>query len=114
MSKRAVIFSAAAIAMSMVAVHAMAGDVEAGKAKAPICFGCHGVNGEGRDPTGDLPVYPAIRGQREAYFIQSVKEYKKGVRKNEVMGAIAKGLQDEEIADLAAYYATLTCDEPAN
>ena len=84
-----------------------AGDPQAAKAKVPLCLGCHGLNGEGKDPTQGQPAFPALAGQREAYFIKAINEYKNGDRKDPLMGAIAKALTDADVANLAAYYATL-------
>ncbi len=84
-----------------------AGDVEAGKAKSIICSGCHGPDGMGADPTETQPVFPMIAGQREAYAIQAITEYKTGKRKDALMTPVSKGLSEEDIANLAAYYATL-------
>ncbi|RMD70219.1 MAG: cytochrome c [Gammaproteobacteria bacterium] len=80
---------------------AQAGDPEAGKAKSMMCAGCHGPKGEGN------PVNPKIAGMPEKDFIAALKAYKSGERKHPSMNAIAKGLSDEDIANLAAYYATL-------
>ena len=84
-----------------------AGDAEAAKAKLPLCVGCHGAQGEGKPPAGDLPAYPALAGQIEAYLVTSVTAYKNDQRVDPVMGAIAKALSDEDIANLAAYFAAL-------
>lgn len=81
---------------------ALAGNVEAGKAKAEDCVDCHGADGKGDadDPT--------IAGMAEDKFIQAMKEYQSGLRtKSKKMTKQAKRLSDEDIADLAAYYATL-------
>ena len=78
-----------------------AGDVAAGKAKASACAGCHGVNGEGKDKN------PALAGKAEAEFVQALKDYKSGARKNGVMKTFATPLSDPDMANLAAYYASL-------
>lgn len=84
-----------------------AGDAAAGKAKAPLCAGCHGVNGEGKPAANGQPAFPALAGQIEDYLVKSVKDYRSDARVDPLMGAIAKGLSDEDIANLAAYYASL-------
>lgn len=83
------------------------GDPEAAKAKLPLCVGCHGPSGEGKDAAQNQPAYPALAGQREAYFIKAANAYKSDERKDPIMSAIAKGLSDADIANLAAYYASL-------
>jgi cytochrome c553 len=78
-----------------------AGDAQAGKAKAASCGGCHGANGEGVKPN------PALAGMKEDKFVQAMKEYKSGKRANPVMKGMAGQVDDKDIANLAAYYASL-------
>lgn len=77
------------------------GDAQAGKAKAAGCAGCHGANGEGKKPN------PAIAGKPESQFVQALQEYKSGKRTNPVMKGLASGMSDQDMANLAAYYASL-------
>jgi cytochrome c553 len=86
---------------------AIAGDAAAGALKAPLCMGCHGVNGEGKAAANGQPAFPALAGQIEGYFIKSMNDYKNDVRVDPLMSAISKGLTDDDIANLAAYYAGL-------
>jgi len=78
-----------------------AGNVEAGKAKAAACVGCHGANGQG------VPPNPALKGKTEDELVEAMKDYKSGKRNNAVMKAFAAPLNDQDIANLAAYYASL-------
>lgn len=78
-----------------------AGDAQAGKAKSDPCAGCHGSNGEG---TGSAP---ALAGKPEDQFVAAIGEYKSGKRGNAIMKSFAKKLADEDVANLAAYYASL-------
>ena len=94
------VFSAAVLA---VASHtAIAGDAAAGKAKSATCAGCHGANG-----ISAVPTYPNLKGQKEAYLIQTLTGFRDGTRKNATMNAMAKPLSDADIANLAAYYSSL-------
>lgn len=77
---------------------AHAGDASAGKAKSENCANCHGDNGKEE---------PAIAGMDEAKFIQDMKAYQSGERNNKKMKKATAALSDADIADLAAYYATL-------
>ena len=77
------------------------GDAQAGKAKAASCAGCHGANGEGRSPN------PAIAGKPEGPFVEAMEQYKSGKRTNPVMMGLASKLSEQDIANLAAYYASL-------
>ena len=80
------------------------GDAEAGKALAANCSGCHGENGEGMDPN------PPIAGLEEAKHVQMLKEYKDGTREDPMMQMFVSQLSDEDMANIAAYYATLGAD----
>lgn len=81
---------------------AQAGDAQAGEAISATCAACHGADG-----IGTLPIYPVIAGQYEDYLVHSLKAYRDGERKNIVMGGMAAALSDEDIKNLAAYYASL-------
>jgi cytochrome c553 len=78
-----------------------AGDAQAGKAKAAACAGCHGANGQGVAPN------PALAGKSEDQLAQAMQDYKSGKRPNAMMKGLVAGLSDQDIANLAAYYASL-------
>lgn len=78
-----------------------AGDAQAGKAKAGACAGCHGANGEGKKP------YPVLAGKSESEIVQALQDYKSGKRANPIMKSFATPLSDQDMANLAAYYASL-------
>ncbi|WP_371187304.1 cytochrome c [Thalassotalea maritima] len=86
----------------MMAAPAMAADIEAGKAKAAVCAACHGAEG-----VSAVPMYPNLAGQKEAYIAKQLKDFKAGTRKDPVMAPMAMPLTDADIANLAAYYASL-------
>ena len=81
---------------------AFAQNVNNGKDKAGMCATCHG-------PTGlsQLPNAPHLAGQPAIYLVEQMKNYRSGKRPNEVMAVIAKPLTDQEIDDLAAWYASI-------
>ena len=81
-------------------------DPEAGKIRSVICVGCHGLNGEGKEAANGQPAFPRIAGQLQSYLIKSVNDYKSDFRNDPMMGAIAKGLSDIDIANLAAFYSS--------
>jgi cytochrome c553 len=91
----------AACFLSATPVHAA--DVAAGKALAEDgCVDCHGDDGKGDEDN------PAIDGWTVDKFVKAMKEYQDGTRtKSQKMTKAAKKLDDKQIADLAAYYATL-------
>jgi cytochrome c553 len=84
------------------------GDAAAGKAKAGPCVNCHGAHGEGKKAAeeGKKP-NPPIAGKKEAEFVQALEEYKSGKRDSSAMKMFAKKLSTEDMANLAAYYASL-------
>jgi len=77
-----------------------AGDAKAGKAKAQSCFGCHGVNGVSTNPS-----WPKLAGQNANYTAKQLSDFKTSKRKDPVMGAQASGLSDQDMADLAVFFA---------
>ena len=79
-----------------------AGNAEAGKSKSAACVACHGANG-----ISMIPMYPNLAGQKEQYLVLQMKAFRDGTRKNMVMAPMAAGLSDQDIADLAAFYAGL-------
>ncbi len=100
--KRQILTLASAIALSLSANIATAGDAAAGKAKSATCAGCHGANG-----VSAVPTYPNLAGQKEAYLAKQMKAFKDKTRMDPTMNAMAAPLSDADIANLAAYYAGL-------
>jgi len=82
-----------------------AGDAEAGKEKSVTCAACHG--GEGISPTD---VWPNLAGQKEKYLFDQLKAFKDGTRVNSQMAPMVANLSDDDMANLAAYYASLSQD----
>lgn len=91
-----------AAAMIAVATTSLAGNPDAGKARAAICAGCHGQNG-----VSVIPTYPNLKGQKEQYLAKALRSYRDGQRNDPLMSPMAKPLTDRDIEDLAAYYASL-------
>ncbi len=77
-----------------------AGDAERGKRLARECFACHGA--EGNSPS---PINPKIGGQHERYLLLSLKQYRDGAREHSLMRGSVLGKTDQELEDIAAYYA---------
>ena len=91
---------------------AQSGDAEAGKEKSQVCAACHGPNGE--SPTD---MYPHLAGQHEKYLLKQLKDFKLASetggeegRNNAVMMGQVASLSEQDMADLAAFYASQ--DEP--
>lgn len=79
------------------------GDAAAGAQKAYTCLGCHGV----KHYVNTYPTYhvPKIAGQHEAYLAAALKAYRAGTRAHRTMRANASSLTDQDIADIAAFFA---------
>ncbi|WP_096666591.1 c-type cytochrome [Polaromonas sp. AET17H-212] len=97
-----------ALAVSFVTVSAhsqdIKGDVKAGETKNAMCIGCHGIKGY-QASFPEVYKVPMISGQSAKYIDAALHAYKKGERKHPTMRGIAESLNDQDIADLAAYYA---------
>lgn len=79
------------------------GDATAGAAKSAPCVACHGVGGNGIIN----PEWPKLAGQHSAYTAAQLKHFKSGERKNALMLGQAQMLSDQDMADIAAHFATL-------
>ena len=81
-----------------------AGDAKAGETKAAMCIGCHGIVGY-QNSFPEIHKVPKISGQSEAYIASALSAYQKGDRKHPTMRGMAGSLTEQDIADLAAFYA---------
>lgn len=79
------------------------GDIKAGEQKAIVCQACHGADG---NATTD-PQYARLAGQFGDYLVYTLRAYRSGERNDPIMAAFAQPLSDEDIIDLATYYASL-------
>lgn len=95
----------AAGAALAIAVPAFAeGDATAGVQKKQMCEGCHGIAGY-RTAYPTVYTAPKLGGQSAAYIVKALKDYATGVRKHPSMNGVAGSLSEQDMADLAAYYA---------
>ncbi|SDO42466.1 Cytochrome c553 [Halomonas shengliensis] len=100
------ILAAAMLGGAVLAMDAQAaGDPAAGEGKVAACAACHGTDG-----IATAPIYPNLAGQNAEYLVSSLKAYRAGERgggMSAMMTPQAQALSDEDIADIAAYYASL-------
>src|SRR5579864_8577837 len=82
---------------------AQAADIAAGKAKAELCAGCHGENG-----ISTTENIPSLAGQQDQFIQWQLVYFRAGSRKNEAMQPIVEQLNNEDIRNLGAYFASLT------
>jgi cytochrome c553 len=94
--------SIALSALAIVTSAQAAGDPAAGRKAAVQCQACHGLDGKAK-----IPEAPNLAGQTEQYLAKALGDYRTGARQNEMMTLVAPKLSDQDIADLAAYYASL-------
>jgi cytochrome c553 len=86
---------------------AWAADAAAGKELATVCGGCHGANG-----ISQTPLTPSLAGEPDDYIQWQLVYFRNGARKSDVMGPIAKSLDNPAIRSLGAYYASLSPPKP--
>ncbi|RKP44928.1 c-type cytochrome [Trinickia fusca] len=105
------VVTAALAVLAGFAVSAQAADVvgnaKAGQGKVAMCIGCHGIPGY-RTAFPEVYRVPVLGGQNQKYLENALYGYKKGDRHFDTMHAIATTLTDQDIADIAAYYAAQT------
>ncbi len=94
-----------AIVLVTAALPSAAADSAAGRQKARSCAVCHGVLG-----LSSAADTPNLAGQPELYLASQLRAYRGGKRQHEVMSVIAKPLSDDDIGDLAAWYASLVVE----
>src|SRR5687768_9291058 len=103
-----------ALAVACVTVSAQAqkvtGNAENGSKKVAMCVGCHGIIGY-QASFPEVHKVPMIAGQSETYLAAALAAYKGGDRKHPTMRAIADSLNEQDIADIAAYYSRLGLEE---
>lgn len=75
-------------------------DAVAGQAKAAACGACHGPDGN-----GVAPQWPKLAGQVPEYLVKQLHDFKAGRRSDPAMSPMAQPLNEQDIADLAAYFA---------
>jgi cytochrome c553 len=90
-------------AMMLCASFAHAADVTAGKAKAEMCTACHGEGG-----ISQIENMPSLAGQPDQFIQWQLVFFRAGTRKNEQMQPVVEQLNNEDIRNLGAYFATLT------
>ena len=87
---------------ALVATPSIAADLASGKKKARACRTCHGLDGIAK-----IPIAPHLAGESQVYIETQLKAFRKGKREHEMMTVVAKGSSDEDISDLAAWYAAI-------
>lgn len=98
--RRGALLLALAAALALPASPVRAYDAEAGRQKAEPCAACHGPQGNSATPG-----VPSLAGQQPRYLILALYQFRAGRRRSEAMSPFAAPLADEDLGDLAAYFA---------
>ncbi len=96
------------LCLALLVPPATAQDLAKGRQKAQACAVCHGPLG-----ISSAPDAPNLAGDPALYTAAQLRAYRNGTRKHEVMAVMAKPLTDDDIADLAAWFASLRVDVQA-
>jgi cytochrome c553 len=106
---RAKLLTIAGLVLAVSGVAHAQGDPVAGERKAETCMGCHGVEGY----RNGFPSYhvPKLGGQHAAYIVSALQAYASGARSHDTMQAQARGLSEQDMQDIAAYFSQAGGDE---
>ncbi|MEC5396476.1 c-type cytochrome [Uliginosibacterium sp. H1] len=104
MKKIAVLFAVVATGLLGATVQAAEGRAQIGAKKVSMCIGCHGIPGY-KIGFPDTYHVPKLGGQHPDYIVAALKAYKNGERQQPTMNSIAASLSEQDMADIAAYYA---------
>ncbi len=94
---------ASIVGLAQLGIAHAAGDAEAGKTKSAMCMACHGPDGN-----SPLPNFPKLAGQHADYVVKQLKAFKAGDRTDATMNGMTAALSEQDMADLAAFYAAQT------
>lgn len=95
---------AGVLALTASSAWSLEGDPVRAEQHLSACIGCHGIPGY-RTAFPTVYSVPKLGGQHEAYLFKALQAYRDGMRSHPSMQAIASSLSDQDMADLAAYYA---------
>lgn len=102
-SKALLALAMATLSGVAMAEEAVIGDPDAGRKLAGMCRTCHGLDGVAR-----IPIAPHIGGENPLYIRNQLAAFRSGARKHEMMSVVSASLSDQQIADVSAWYASIT------
>lgn len=100
MTRKVLLCLSALISLGFAQTPAAAGDASAGEAKAAACAACHGPQG-----ASSAPNFPNLAGIGEKYLLKQLRDIQSGQRQIPEMTGQLDAMSDQDLADLAAYYA---------
>ncbi|MDO8696006.1 MAG: cytochrome C [Pseudomonadales bacterium RIFCSPLOWO2_12_59_9] len=89
------------LTLGMTGMAQAAGDAAAGQGKVAVCGACHGADGNSLVPT-----FPKLAGQGERYLLKQLHDIKSGARAVVPMTGMLSSLSEQDLADIAAYFAS--------
>jgi cytochrome c553 len=108
MKKKLLVYSLSLVLVNAPCILHAEGNASAGKDKVTACASCHGENGNSSAPT-----FPKLAEQHASYLEKQLHAFKDGSRNDAMMSAMAMALSDQDIADIAEYYASKKISENA-
>ncbi len=99
--KKIVIALISTFIVSFSSISLAQGDAAAGQAKSALCATCHGADGNSQ-----LAINPKLAGQNAIYMVKQLKDFKSGARPGATMSAMVLSLSDQDMEDIAAWYAS--------
>ena len=105
MCVRSLLIAAAALMTAMPALAVPVGDPAAGEQKSQACAACHGPQGNSANAA-----FPRLAGQYADYLLHALRAYQSGDRENAVMAGQVKELSEQDMEDLAAFFASQSGD----
>jgi cytochrome c553 len=105
-------FALVSLSAANAAVNMPAGVLAAGKTASTVCAACHGADGNSASPT-----FPRLAGQNPKYIYKQLMDFKSGARQNAIMAGQVANLTEQQMANLAVYFASqksaVTLADPA-
>lgn len=101
--KKLLLIALTGLSLGVAGAAVAAGDAAAGKAKSPVCASCHGLDGNSVNPE-----WPSLAGQGAEYIVKQLADFKSGARVNPTMSPQAANLSEQDMQDIAAYFASQT------
>jgi cytochrome c553 len=98
--RKLLVAAAMAASMGINSAAQAEGSIEAGEAKSAVCAACHGPDGNSVNPE-----WPSLAGQHESYTVRQLQAFQDGRRQDPLMSPMAIGLSEQDMRDLAAFYA---------
>jgi len=98
--KSGIVFASLVLALGASVAHA-AGDAKVAQTKVATCAACHGMDGNSNGPE-----WPNLAGQHESYIVKQLKAFKSGQRSNPLMAPQAQMLSEQDMEDVAAFFAS--------